>query len=182
MGEFKKKFIDILFENDAIEDEDNSLQTAINEMKKTKKEASTIKAADVIYRKGSQSPFINLNEDKQISAKELFNETEEYKSTPKLSPIFGLINDNSKQALKPDISISESKSDKTLSHLDIVPSPIYGYGTKDDYFKSDYMASGTSFVDEEELIVEEEDREIEEDIPEDEDENITLFDDFGDLL
>lgn len=181
MGDFKKKFIDILFENDAIEDEDNSLQTAINEMKKTKIETSTIKAADVIYKKGSQSPFINLNEDKQISAKELFNETEEYKSTPKLSPIFGLINDNSKQTFNPDVSIRESKSDKTVSHLDIVPSPIYGYGTKDDYFKSDYMSSGTSFADEEEQFVEE-DRETKEDIPEDEDENITLFDDFGDLL
>lgn len=181
MSELKQKFIDILFEKDAPDAEDDSIES--NE-KETKKEHSTLKAADIIYRKGSKSPFINLNEDKKISAKKLLiNEKEEYKATPKLSPIFGLINDGGKiDENKLPTEVEPVKTTGKISHLDIVPSPIYGYGTKEDYFKSDYMAMGTSFTEDTN-----EEPMLNEDLPDDnysqeEDDSIDLFDDFGDLL
>lgn len=184
MSELKQKFIDILFEKDAPDAEDDFVESTDKE---NKKEHSTIKAADILYRKGSNnSPFINLNEGKKVSAKELLiNEKEEYRATPKLSPIFGLINDSKTNENKMPTEVEPIKTSGKISHLDIVPSPIYGYGTKEDYFKSSYMSTGTSFAEEEhdehENIPQEEDPFLNNDNNIEED-NITLFDEFGDLL
>ena len=139
MADLKKKFIDILFEDDAEEEEiadeipseERKSIAAANAKKNI--EESPIKAKDILYRKSSTSPFVNLNETKKPSSvvKEEFTK-EEYEMTSQISPIFGLLQENKDEKITVVSNLNETQTNKpTDSHLDIITSPIYGYSSGD---------------------------------------------------
>lgn len=139
MADLKKKFIDILFEDDAEEEEivdeipseERKSIAAANAKKNI--EESPIKAKDILYRKSSTSPFVNLTETKKPSpvVKEEFTK-EEYEMTSQISPIFGLLQENKDEKITVVSNLNETQTNKpTDSHLDIITSPIYGYSSGD---------------------------------------------------
>jgi len=146
MNDIKKKFIDILFDSDPdIDDESREIeQTPTNNTELEKKSVPSIKAKDILYRKSSNSPFINYG-DSDISVKTLVEddeENDEYVLSPQLSPMFGILNKG--EIVKQD---SEESSDTIVKkpedyHLDIVTSPIYGYGKKEDVLENYYKTYG----------------------------------------
>ncbi len=134
-NDIKKKFIDILFEPD---EDDEVYEKPVEEKKKpVKKQENTVKAKDILYRKPEKSAFIDLNEkkkkeDQQKKAEEVYGD---YEFSSQISPIFGVIKEN-KPEFKSSVSANESLVNKPdSSHLEIITSPIYGYGTRDDYIK-----------------------------------------------
>lgn len=162
MADLKQKFIDILFE----EDEDKEFDDEVygEEVKASKhNDKSPIRAQDILYHKSSSSPFVNLNENKQNStnnyvANNNINTNDEYEMSSQISPIFGVIKENKKKVINVDKEIIESQTSKPLdAHLDIITSPIYGYGNKEDAQDNNYDVKGIvddndvqeEFVDEE---------------------------------
>ena len=72
-GELKKRFIDILFEDDISDEEleDEAVQDAKNEKSAAKKTESVISAKDILYHKSGSSAFINLNEISGVTSKNI---------------------------------------------------------------------------------------------------------------
>lgn len=131
MKDIKKRFIDILFEPEDEEEEDLFEEKSGKQDKKTVKEAQPINAKDILYRKSDQSAFIDLEETIN-SVKNIRKETEEYELSSQISPIFGVIREGS-QTVKHEVDTNEALVNKPEdSHLDIITSPIYGYGSKED--------------------------------------------------
>lgn len=141
MADLRKKFIDILFEDDVDEEE---LQDDVYYEQKADKpvkpiDESPIKAKDILYRKGNSSAFINLTDEK----KETFTlddiKTDEYEMSSQISPIFGVIKENAKKVVNVDPNVTEAQTNKPSdSHLDIITSPIYGYANKEDAQDNNY--------------------------------------------
>lgn len=143
MADLKKKFIDILFEDDVDEQElqddayyAQKVETPVKPIKE-----SPIKAKDILYRKSDSSAFINLDETPK--EKETFTlddiKKNEYEMSSQISPIFGLIKESTKKVINVDPNITEAQTNKPSdSHLDIITSPIYGYATKEDAQENNY--------------------------------------------
>ncbi len=135
-NDIKKKFIDILFEPE--EEEEEIFEKPKMSEKPAKKQENTVKAKDILYRKSEGSAFINLYDTKKPEEKKSAEEDHiDYEFSSQISPIFGLIKEN-----RPDLSNSLSASaNETLlskpdsSHLEIITSPFYGYGSREDYEK-----------------------------------------------
>ena len=203
MKDIKKRFLDILFETDDEEDEEEVVAVAepVREAEPVKKkEETSFNAKDVLYRKSDQSAFINLEETIKTVKETGSSEEEEYELSSQISPIFGLIREN-KQTVRKPVETDQNEtfvSKPDDSHLEIITSPIYGYGTKDHQdIKSLGIDNGYA-EDEEELhrlldqepqdatyvhlsSLKKEDFELpEEPFKREEDADITLFDIFGD--
>lgn len=180
MSDIKQKFINILFDGEE-EEEEVVADAPIADVKpsnEVKKETSSVKAADLMYKK-PQSAFIDV-EEKPVSAKELLTDSiddndEEYVLSPQLSPIFGIINNNG-EAVHVEVSKRTDEQIKKPEdiHLDIIPSPIYGYGNKEEnkhdfdeetYINKDIRHIFNDDIDDETIVV---------------DQEINLFDDFKD--
>lgn len=148
MKGIKKKFLDILFENDKDyipekEEDEVKVRPAAK-----KKPENTAKAKEVLYRKSKNSAFIDL--DETISPVKQEKETRnEYELSSQISPIFGVVDEKKKTAIVRQ-NIDETMTNKPEdSHLDIITSPIYGYGEQDE---SNYLPSETNtFASEEDL-------------------------------
>lgn len=154
MADIKKKFIDILFEDD---DENSELSNNTEKVEKqiaANNSESPIKAKDILYRKSNGSAFINLEETtKNNVIEEIVSNYGEYEMSSQISPIFGVIKENKKKILNVDQDIIDTQTNKPSdSHLDIITSPIYGYGNKEDAQKNNYdVRSVTDENEEEEL-------------------------------
>lgn len=139
MADLKKKFIDILFEDDLEEQEyqEESYETESVKPVEEKKE-SPILAKDILYRKAGQSAFINLNEQpKQDTFVEDTKDT--YEMSSQISPIFGLLKENKPKVVNVNPETTETQTSKPAdAHLDIITSPIYGYGNKEDAIDNNY--------------------------------------------
>lgn len=144
MADLKKKFIDILFEDEDGEQELKEDSYYEQEQKPVEiKKESPIKAKDIMYRKSGSSAFIDLNETskEEFSVEDL--KTEEYEMSSQISPIFGLIKENKKKVVNVNPEIMESQTNKPSdAHLDIITSPIYGYGNKEDAQDNNYDVKG----------------------------------------
>ena len=145
MADLKKKFIDILFEDDVDEQElqDDAYYAQKADKPSKNIEESPIKAKDILYRKSSSSTFINLtdpcinNDDDTFSVEDL--KKDEYEMSTQISPIFGVIKENVKKTINVDPVITEAQTNKPSdAHLDIITSPIYGYATKEDAQDNNY--------------------------------------------
>ena len=129
-SDIKKKFIDILFEPD--EDEEyEDIQPDRIESKPLEKEDITISAKDILYRKSGHSAFIDL--DAPLKKVKEQNETSgDFEPSAQISPIFGVIKE-SKKVENVSRTVNEAQINKPEdSHLEIIISPIYGYGTRDE--------------------------------------------------
>ena len=132
-NDIKKKFIDILFEPD---DDEEEIVEKKETAKPVKKQESTVNARDILYRKPEKSAFINLEEKKEkkqdIGVETVYGD---YEFSSQISPIFGVIKEN-KPNFVSNTSVNESLVSKPdNSHLEIITSPIYGYGSREDYSK-----------------------------------------------
>lgn len=136
--DIKQKFIDILFESD--KDDKEETIDAVEEEKHVKKEKSPIKAKDILYRKSENTTFINYeNKAKTANA----SKDEVYELTSQISPMFGVIRENKHKNLNVNSEITDTQTSKPeTSHLDIITSPIYGYGSKEDAIKNNYEVKG----------------------------------------
>lgn len=163
-NKIKKTFLDILFEPDDDEEEifpekedETNLKQVEEDLKNdsTNKEDGQLNARDVLYRKSGKSAFINLDETMEQEIQSVSTKQEikndEYEFSSQLSPIFGVVgtNDNNKKTVKKvDPEVSEHLINKPEnSHLEIITSPIYGYGSKEDIEKG----NDNQMIDEEEL-------------------------------
>lgn len=128
-SDIKKKFIDILFEPEEEEEiEEQTVEKKVSR-KPVKGDDVSISARDILYRKSGSSAFIDLDETIK-TAKENGEKTADYELTAQISPIFGLIKDSNK-VVSPAKSVNEALINKPEdSHLEIITSPIYGYGSK----------------------------------------------------
>lgn len=140
MADLKKKFIDILFEDDPNEQEiEENSNLSSPEVKQVRKEAPIL-AKDILYHKSGSSAFINLdetvgNKDTHVQVESV----EEYEMSSQISPIFGVIKENTKKTINVNPEITESLTSRpTDSHLDIITSPIYGYGNKENAIDNNY--------------------------------------------
>ena len=184
----KKKFIDILFEPE--EDEEEIVEKPKPEVKQpVKKQEKTVKAADILYRKPERSAFIDLEEKKKKKPevkKEVENVVGDYEFSSQISPIFGLIKESQPKISTPSKSVNESLINRPdSSHLEIITSPIYGYGNREDFEKEhpDLFTDLSSASEEEELhrLLDEDygfDDHTYDDI-DDDDEEINLFNAYG---
>lgn len=151
-GELKKKFIDILFEDEVDDEElqDNEVEEVAASTPEVKRSESSILAKDILYRKSGGSAFINLNEE--IAKDNTYTpetKKEEYEMSSQISPMFGLIKENKRKAYEPTPEITETQTNKPAdSHLDIITSPIYGYGNKEDAQDNNYDVKGIIEEDE----------------------------------
>ena len=181
-SDIKRKFLDILFEP---EDEDDEVyEKPKQEVKPVKKQENTVKAADILYRKQAKSAFIALNENKKPEKKQEENVYGDYEFSSQISPIFGVIKE-SKVETNTSVSVDEALINKPdSSHLEIITSPIYGYGNRSDYEKDHPDLFETiPASDEEELhrLLDEDygyDEHTYDDL-EDENEEINLFNSYG---
>ncbi len=184
-NDIKKKFIDILFEPE--EDEDEVGVVSGPEFRPVRKQDVPVTARDILYRRQEQSAFIDLNEGKK-KGKEKEEEVPEYEFSSQISPIFGVIKEN-----KPDINPSVPANEVLInkpdsSHLEIVPSPVYGYGSRDDYEKDRFDINEVlTQTDEEELhrLLDDDygyDDHTYDDIDDADDDQIDLFSPFGEDL
>lgn len=187
MADLKKKFIDILFEDD--EDDQELLDDSYEEVvkKPIEKEETTIRAKDILYRKSDTSPFVNLTETPLRKEETLEAKKNEYEMSAQISPIFGVINDNKEKEVKVNKKVDDSLTSKPLdSHLDIITSPIYGYGSNQGYLNDvDDNYIETTIDDEIELhhLFDYDEPVMQEEVSDanyDEDEEISLFRLFGD--
>lgn len=154
MADLKKRFIDILFEDENEEElaEDSNYEQDVETSSEPKKE-STILARDVLYRKNGASAFINLNETPRTDIRKNEEKPEEYEFSSQISPIFGLIKENEKKTVSVNPDIIQAQTNKPSdSHLDIITSPFYGYANKEDAQKNNYdVRSAIEENEEEEL-------------------------------
>ncbi len=175
--EIKKKFIDILFDTDDDEEDEPSLEKEKKPEKK--KEDSTVKAADILYHKTGKSAFIDLDEKpKEVKAESRTGTS--YEFSTQISPIFGVLKGGEPPAEEKK-EVDESQINKPEdSHLEIITSPIYGYATRDSVEKEETVEEDEDepFDDDEELhrlLLSEDERYSRYD-----DDDINLFDVFGD--
>ena len=182
MTDIKKKFIDILFEPD--EEPEEEIVRPVKNKEKPEKTTSPIKAQDILYRKGG-SVFIDYNamqeSPKKSEDKPLFEEP--YELSSHISPIFGPIEDNSSKSETTIDGSGQTQIRKPAdSHLDIITSPIYGYGKADDfdlegyYGQEDESAEIHRLFEETDLYYQ---AKMDDDVLK-EDEEISLFDIYGD--
>lgn len=138
MADLKKKFIDILFEDDIDEEELQEDSYFEKKNSSVKKDEQSINAKDILYRKSGTSAFIDL-EDTTKKEEETSKDDEMYEMSSQISPIFGLLKENKRRQISVDREIVETQTNKPDdSHLDIITSPIYGYGNKEDAEDNDY--------------------------------------------
>ena len=182
-SDIKKKFIDILFEPE--EDEEEVYVKPKAEHKPVKKQEKTVRAADILYRKPEKSAFIDLDDPKKKpEKKEPENVYGDYEFSSQISPIFGVIKEN-KPEITASVSVNESLTNRPdSSHLEIITSPIYGYGSRED-FEKDHpdLFAGLADGDEEELhrLIDEDygyDDHTYDDIDDKDDQEINLFDSY----
>lgn len=195
MSDIKKKFIDIFFEpeeEEPIKEEEEKVsytsskdilaafkkekekEKALEE--ENKEEIPTINAKDLLYRKPGQSAFINLDNNSK-SSNFSFNEKNEYVMSSQISPMFGVLNEKKKKKSKNVISEEKKNITKSNeSHLDIVISPIYGYGNRED----EYISKKDKTAEVEELLKEDGDEVFDALSNGKDDSEINLFDLFGD--
>lgn len=182
----KEKFMNLLFEN---ENEPESEEIVKEEAKQEEEKTvikTEIKASDVLYHKSVSSAFINLNEPPRRSRlnnggmeydNEHLNEVD-FELNTQISPMFGLIksNDDNKKKIEPE-DIDRVTKKPENDHLEIIPSPIYGYGKQEDVpeinnsLLSDTQELTDLFKDEEESKYT---------VNDDIEKEISLFDIFGD--
>ena len=132
-SDIKKKFIDILFEPEE-DDEEEVYVRPKAEPKPVKKQEKTVKAADILYRKPERSAFIDLDDKKKKKEekKEPENVYGDYEFSSQISPIFGVIKENKPEIKKSSASVNESLTSRPdSSHLEIITSPIFGYGQRE---------------------------------------------------
>ena len=191
----KEKFMNLLFEPEEKEVVQEVINKEIKEEIKEETQAkpveqpkTEIKASDVLYHKSVSSAFINLDEPRRTRLNsnssygmEYDNENikdVDFELNAQISPMFGLIktNDSNKKVVQPE-DIDKVTKKPENDHLEIIPSPIYGYGKQEDVPEVNNAISETQeltdlFKDEEEekYTVNQEDLEKE----------ISLFDIFGD--
>jgi len=149
MADIKKKFIDILFEDEDEESEALEIEKKVNKEKsfETKKE-STINAKDILYRKPGASVFVNLDETPNNYNKEEKESNDIYEMSSQISPIFGVIKESKPKNVTYDKDIIDTQTNKPVdSHLDIITSPIYGYGSKEDAMANNYDVKGIEEAD-----------------------------------
>ncbi len=150
--DIKKKFIDILFEPEE-DDEEEVYVKPKPEKAAVKKQETTVKAADILYRKPERSAFIDLSEQKpkkeEKKKEEIYGD---YEFSSQISPIFGVIKEN-KPEFKSSVNANESFINKPdSSHLEIITSPIYGYGSREDAEKTEPdIGNALDATDEDEL-------------------------------
>lgn len=150
MADLKKKFIDILFEENDEEEE-----SVVSSAEAVKRSESPIKAKDVLYRKSSNSVFVNLNEQPKTVEQAPVQEEKPnvYEMSSQISPIFGVIKENKPKTVNYKPEITESQTNKPSdSHLDIITSPIYGYGNKEDTMDNDYDVKSITDENEEDEL------------------------------
>ena len=179
--DIKQKFINILFEpEDGEESVQETTEKAIID--------SPIKAKDILYRKQGSSAFINYKDVTPTVNEE--NKDENYEFSSHISPIFGVIKEASKKTSTSfNKEVTETQTNKPeSSHLDIITSPIYGYGSKEQAMEGNYEVKGIGEESDEELhrVFSDEDELLEQSFAQTEDEevkeeeNINLFNLFGD--
>lgn len=128
----KKRFMDILFEPDEADLEESVVEevpvkSAVQETKKVTREPG-FNARDVLYNK-KDSTFIDYQAKVEKKKKQ---EEEPYEFSSQISPIFGMIKEGKKPVTKIPSRVDESMvNSRKESPLDIVPSPIYGYATRE---------------------------------------------------
>lgn len=155
----KKKFnfMDILFEQDTDEVEEvEEVEEPVKPFKKVEAEVpqykqetekpvvdktAPLKAEDVMYKK-SQTTFIDYintpvgyHSDNKPEEKK---EEEAYEFSTNISPIFGVIEPKKKETVTKAKVVTSQVNKPEDYHLDIVPSPIYGYSSKEDAQKEHY--------------------------------------------
>ena len=137
MKDIKKRFIDILFEPEDDPEEDDIIKE-LDTKKQETKEVSTISAKDILYRKPEQSAFINLEETSSTSnITKPQSSGNEYEFSSQISPIFGVLKETKQNNVSLERDINETFVNKPEdSHLEIITSPIYGYGTQEDMVES----------------------------------------------
>lgn len=183
MTDIKKKICEILFEEDESEVDDSEKKPIIKEVKKVEEvinnEGPQIKAKDFLYRKSDV--FVDLNDNKKPS--NYSDNNEAYVFSSQISPIFGVIKQDKKQETESELKVNKKLTSKPAdAHLDIITSPIYGYGSDEDNKNAiDDLVEDKQELDEEELhdLFDNEEKNDSLDKLED-DEEITLFKLFGD--
>ena len=140
----KKKFIDILFEPDDDEEQDLFVEETVKDIKKDeiiRDIPPAVKAKDILYKKPEKSSaFIDLDESKPAKSESSrsggsSNETD-YEFSSQISPIFGVLKESQPLPAK------KRETDDTLvnkpenSHLEIITSPIFGYGQREGEFET----------------------------------------------
>ena len=135
--EIRKKFMDILFEPDDEDEivEEGRLRDIKINAKKTEDSVKHLSAKEVLYKSNTESKtqksnaFIDYVEKKNTDSAPFVDNNEEYEFHETISPIFGVVNnDNSKVTYKAAEAPKETVLAKSDSHLDIIPSPFFGYG------------------------------------------------------
>ncbi len=181
MTDIKKKICEILFEDDETEVDDSEKKPVIKQEKKVEEvinEGTQIKARDFLYQKSNV--FVDLNDNKKQT--NYADNNEPYVFSSQISPIFGVIKQDKKQETESELKVNKKLTSKpTDSHLDIITSPIYGYGSDVDNNIDDLVQEKPEIYEEEELhdLFDNEDEKDSLDKLED-DEEITLFKLFGD--
>ena len=166
----KKKFMDILFEPDGEE---------IFPAEQEEKEEESVKAKDILYRKSDRFAFIDLEEKPRSADVSVEEKTAsgDYEFASQISPIFGVIRSGEQKKTETAEMDESLVSKPENSHLDIITSPIYGYGNREETEEKETPAADN--YDEEELhyLLDEREGDLPyEDYPDD---DIDLFDDFG---
>ena len=182
-NDIKKKFIDILFEPEEDEAKPEKKTEPVSPAS-IKKQENTIKAKDILYRKSEKSAFINLDEGKKTEEKKKTeNVYGDYEFSSQISPIFGVIKEN-KPEFNASVSVNETYISKPdSSHLEIITSPIYGYGSRqDDSDQETNLFEQVPEVDEELHMLLDDDYGYDEHMYDDyeKQEEISLFDSYGD--
>lgn len=177
--DIKQKFLDILFEK-----EEEDVSSSDEKAPVTEAKESTLKARDVLYHKPKSSAFIDYNNQNNIEKKSLNVDEADYEFSVPISPIFGVIKENKKETVNVAPEITDTLVNKPEnSHLEIITSPIYGYGREENTFNN------TENVDEDEYYTPEDEEEIhrifddepaESDNENDYEDDLNLFNSFGD--
>ncbi|MDO4199097.1 MAG: hypothetical protein Q4D13_08955 [Erysipelotrichaceae bacterium] len=160
---FGKKFYDILFESEDEEteeieetEEENIPEPYIRKEEK-KDTPVSLNASDILHKKSAQSAFIDYVKSPVVQNNETSKETKEeeetYEFSSNISPIFGVIGPKKKEpAVNPDRKVVSSQTNRPEDyHLDIVPSPIYGYSSKEEAERDKFEVNNFESVDDEEL-------------------------------
>lgn len=136
-NDIKKKFIDILFETD----DDDTPEQVEKQVEEFKTENSFMSAKDLLYRKSDSPVFVDLD-DKEKAANSIIDEERareeeakkygDYEMSAQISPIFGVVAQKKREVVHKPMN-EKLLSRPESSHLEIIPSPIYGYGTREDY-------------------------------------------------
>lgn len=182
----KKRFLDILFESDPDEETERPVKTE-KKVKEDKKEAR-LNVRDLIYQHPTGSAFIDLDQkpkEQPVSEKK----DAEYEFSSQISPIFGLIKENQPKKIYIDTEANDAIVKKPDdSHLDIPTSPIYGYSSKEEALDNDYdVRDILSDEKDTERYLREPDEfddpayydDVYEDIGADDDDEINLFNSYG---